>query len=110
MVADLLGRLHGRRHLLTGNNDPAATTELEGWESVQPYTEITADSVSLVLDDGSAFTGDLTPPALIGEDDAGVTAASWRLLRELGATRIYPGHGPIGRKPGRRDDGGRQDG
>jgi ribonuclease/clavin/mitogillin len=68
------------------------------------------DSVSLVLDDGLAFTGDLTPPALIGEDDAGVTAASWRLLRELGATRIYPGHGPIGREPGRRDDGGRQDG
>jgi calcineurin-like phosphoesterase family protein len=49
VVADLFGRLHGRKHLLTGNNDPAATTELEGWESVQPYTEITADGVSLVL-------------------------------------------------------------
>jgi glyoxylase-like metal-dependent hydrolase (beta-lactamase superfamily II) len=53
------------------------------------------DSVSLVLDDGSAFTGDLTPLALVGEDDAGVVAASWRLLRERGATRIYPGHGPV---------------
>ena len=49
VVADLLGRLHGRKHLLTGNNDPAATTALEDWESVQPYTEITADGVSLVL-------------------------------------------------------------
>jgi ribonuclease/clavin/mitogillin len=53
------------------------------------------DSVSLLLDDGSAFTGDLTPPALVGEGDAGVVAASWRLLRERGATRIYPGHGPV---------------
>ncbi len=42
------------------------------------------------LDDGSAFTGDLTHPALIGEDDAAVVSASWRLLRERGATRVYP--------------------
>jgi len=54
------------------------------------------DSVSLLLDDGSVFTGDLTRPALIGEDDAGATAtASWQLLRERGATRVYPGHGPV---------------
>ena len=51
------------------------------------------DSVSVLLDDGSAFTGDLTAPALI-EDENGLAAASWRLLREGGATRIYPGHGP----------------
>lgn len=55
------------------------------------------DSVSLLLDDGSVFTGDLTPPALIGEDAAGAAAAaSWRLLRERGAVRVYPGHGPAG--------------
>jgi ribonuclease/clavin/mitogillin len=54
------------------------------------------DSVSLLLDDGSAFTGDLTPMAFIGEDDAAAdVAASWRLLRERGATRVYPGHGPV---------------
>ena len=53
------------------------------------------DSVSLRLDDGSAFTGDLTPPALAAEDSAAVIAASWRLLRERGATRVYPGHGPV---------------
>ena len=53
------------------------------------------DSVSLLLDNGSVFTGDLTPPALVGEDEAGAAAAaSWRLLRGRGATRIYPGHGP----------------
>jgi endoribonuclease LACTB2 len=53
------------------------------------------DSVSLLLDDGSAFTGDLTHPALAGEHDGPAVAASWQLLREHGATRVYPAHGPI---------------
>lgn len=53
------------------------------------------DSVSLLLDDGSAFTGDLTHPSLAGEGDAAVVAASWTLLRDRGATRVYPGHGPV---------------
>jgi len=53
------------------------------------------DSVSLLLDDGSAFTGDLTHPALVGMEDPAVVSASWRLLRERGAQRIYPGHGPV---------------
>ncbi|MDX1394678.1 MAG: MBL fold metallo-hydrolase [Gemmatimonadota bacterium] len=53
------------------------------------------DSVSLLLDDGSAFTGDLTHPAMVGAEDPDVVAASWDLLRERGATRIYPGHGPV---------------
>ncbi len=54
-----------------------------------------ADSVSLLLDDGSVFTGDLTHPALIGAEDAAVVLSSWRLLRERGATHVYPGHGPV---------------
>jgi len=53
------------------------------------------DSVSLLLDDGSVFTGDLTRPELIGVEDAAVVNASWRLLRERGATTVYPGHGPV---------------
>jgi ribonuclease/clavin/mitogillin len=53
------------------------------------------DSVSLLLDDGSVFTGDLTHPAFVGMEDPDVVAASWQTLRERGATRIYPGHGPI---------------
>jgi glyoxylase-like metal-dependent hydrolase (beta-lactamase superfamily II) len=56
-----------------------------------------SDSVSLLLDDGSAFTGDLTPAAFIGKEDAAVVSASWRLLRERGATCVYPGHGPVRR-------------
>jgi glyoxylase-like metal-dependent hydrolase (beta-lactamase superfamily II) len=53
------------------------------------------DSVSLLLDDGSAFTGDLTAPQFIGLEDPQVVHASWRLLRERGANRVYPAHGPV---------------
>lgn len=57
------------------------------------------DSVTLLLDDGSAFTGDLTPPGFATEDDAALVAASWRLLRDRGAKMLYPGHGPARRFP-----------
>lgn len=53
------------------------------------------DSVSVVLDDGAAFMGDLTHPQMIGQEDAAVVAASWQRLREHGATWVYPGHGPV---------------
>jgi glyoxylase-like metal-dependent hydrolase (beta-lactamase superfamily II) len=53
------------------------------------------DSVSLLLDNGSAFTGDLTPISAAWGDDAAVVLASWRSLRDRGATRVYPGHGPV---------------
>ncbi len=53
------------------------------------------DSVSLLLDDGSAFTGDLTHPDFIGTEDPSVVLASWQLLRDRGAKRVYSGHGPI---------------
>ena len=49
VVADLLARLNGRKHLVAGNNDPQETRELEGWESVQSYLEIEVDRVSVVL-------------------------------------------------------------
>jgi len=50
------------------------------------------DSVSLLLDNGPVFTGDLTPEE--SAFDNPVALASWRLLREKGATTIYPAHGP----------------
>jgi len=48
-VEALLARLHGRKHLVTGNNDGPATSAALGWESVQPYAEATLDGVRLVL-------------------------------------------------------------
>jgi ribonuclease/clavin/mitogillin len=53
------------------------------------------DSVSLLLDDGSAFTGDLTPLEYAWGAAGELVRASWRLLRERGAKCIYPGHGPV---------------
>jgi glyoxylase-like metal-dependent hydrolase (beta-lactamase superfamily II) len=41
------------------------------------------------------FTGDLTHEAMIGDEDAQVVAASWQLLRDRGAKRVYPGHGQV---------------
>jgi len=52
------------------------------------------ESVSLLLDHGSVFTGDLTWPDRVGEHDADVVRATWRVLVERGATRVHPGHGP----------------
>ncbi len=57
------------------------------------------DSFSLLLDNGFAFTGDLTHPALATEESAEAVACSWNRLRELGAARVYPGHGPVGPVP-----------
>jgi glyoxylase-like metal-dependent hydrolase (beta-lactamase superfamily II) len=53
------------------------------------------DSVSLLLDDGSVFTGDLTHPSLATETQMDLVLASWATLRERGAKIVYPGHGPV---------------
>ena len=53
------------------------------------------DSVSLLLDDGSVFTGDLPPEKNCWDNP--VALDSWNRIRERGAIRIYPGHGPIRR-------------
>jgi ribonuclease/clavin/mitogillin len=53
------------------------------------------DSVSLLLDNGSVFTGDLTAPQFIGLENPQIVKESWRLLRARGAKRVYPGHGPV---------------
>lgn len=49
--------------------------------------------VSLLLDDGSVFTGDL--PSEPYSWDNLVALESWRLLRKSGARQVYPAHGPI---------------
>ncbi|MEL7645507.1 MAG: MBL fold metallo-hydrolase, partial [Anaerolineaceae bacterium] len=49
------------------------------------------DSISLVLDSGEAFVGDLTPESMAAEDDL-LSTASWALLRAMGARIVYPAH------------------
>jgi calcineurin-like phosphoesterase family protein len=45
----LLRSLNGRKHLVTGNNDPPDIAELGEWSSVQPYVEMTVETFRLVL-------------------------------------------------------------
>jgi glyoxylase-like metal-dependent hydrolase (beta-lactamase superfamily II) len=54
-----------------------------------------ADSISLVLDDGIAFTGDLLFPDMVDAEKTEIVQQSWAKLRELNVRTIYPGHGPI---------------
>jgi ribonuclease/clavin/mitogillin len=53
------------------------------------------DSVTLILDEGMAFTGDLHPPEFATEEQREKTLASWAKIRSLGVHTIYPGHGPV---------------
>jgi ribonuclease/clavin/mitogillin len=53
------------------------------------------DSVSLVLDEGIAFTGDLPPPGFVEESASATVRQSWDALRTLHVRQIYPGHGPV---------------
>jgi calcineurin-like phosphoesterase family protein len=48
-VASLVKALHGRKHLITGNNDDAAVKGCDGWESIQAYAEVSVDGMHLVL-------------------------------------------------------------
>jgi calcineurin-like phosphoesterase family protein len=49
VAAALLRRLHGRKHLVAGNNDPAEIVGLPQWSSTQHYAEITVEDRRLVL-------------------------------------------------------------
>jgi calcineurin-like phosphoesterase family protein len=48
-VASLLKALNGRKHLIAGNNDDAAVTGCDGWQSVQTYAEMAVDGRRIVL-------------------------------------------------------------
>jgi len=47
--AGLLAGLHGRKHLIRGNNDPPAIRDLPGWASSQPYAELECEGRFLIL-------------------------------------------------------------
>lgn len=52
------------------------------------------DSISLLLDSGETFTGDLRAEHLLDDPDS-LEAQSWQLLRRLGAKKIFPSHGSM---------------
>jgi ribonuclease/clavin/mitogillin len=51
------------------------------------------DSITLILDTGVAFTGDL-PPANMAYDSTNATKDSWEAIHSHGVATVYPGHGP----------------
>jgi ribonuclease/clavin/mitogillin len=55
------------------------------------------DSITLILDEGIAFTGDLTHPNLLPDDPTDLARRSWARIRASGVTTIYPAHGPVWR-------------
>jgi endoribonuclease LACTB2 len=52
------------------------------------------DSVTLVLDSGDAFTGDLQAESRADESDVAQVKRSWEKIRTMNAKTIHPGHGP----------------
>lgn len=52
------------------------------------------DSISLILDGGIAFTGDL-PGSNWEIDPTNQVELSWKSLRFLNVKTVYPGHGPV---------------
>lgn len=53
------------------------------------------DSVTLILDNGSIFTGDLIAPTIVPDDPADTGYQCWANIRTKGGRLIHPGHGPI---------------
>jgi len=53
------------------------------------------DSVSLLLDNGAVFTGDLQPVEYAWGKAGETMKDSWQLLKQKGAQIIYLGHGDI---------------
>lgn len=53
------------------------------------------DSVTLILDEGFAFTGDLPPRFMVPEEDR-ITQESWDKIYRYKITRVFPGHGGPG--------------
>jgi glyoxylase-like metal-dependent hydrolase (beta-lactamase superfamily II) len=49
--------------------------------------------VTLVLDTGKAFAGDLTREGFAADADVAAVAASWARVREMSVQTVYPGHG-----------------
>ena len=52
------------------------------------------DSVTLILDEGAAFTGDLPHPMMAPDDLGNPVVQSWSKIRSFGVKTVYPGHGP----------------
>ncbi len=86
-------RVEARDVVLTAGNRPVLDALGIDGEVIETPGH-SDDSVSLVLDSGLAFTGDLHLPQFAVDEAAAVlTRASWQRLLEHGARVFYPAHG-----------------
>jgi endoribonuclease LACTB2 len=74
----------------TDSREFLATLGLAG--EIIPTPGHSDDSVSLILDEGFAFTGDLPPRFIIPEEDT-LSKQSWDRIYQHKITRIFPAHG-----------------
>jgi len=85
---------------VTGINAIAVNESREKLRSIGIDGEIIStpghspDSVTLILDEGIAFTGDLTPEIALPDDDV-ICRSSWKNIYGKKVTKIYPAHGKI---------------
>jgi ribonuclease/clavin/mitogillin len=68
-----------------------STLGIEG--EIIPTPGHSPDSITLILDDGFAFTGDLHSPEMVPEEQLAATQTSWDRIRQHKIKRIFPGHG-----------------
>ena len=89
----------GHTEIRTNDNLPLKFSEsrtflhnlgLEG--EIIPTPGHSPDHTTLILDDGSAFTGDLPPRFLVTEEQTEIKA-SWDTIERHRVTRLYPSHG-----------------
>jgi glyoxylase-like metal-dependent hydrolase (beta-lactamase superfamily II) len=88
------------KEIVEGNNIVVSSTEsrrllkdlgVEG-EIIQTPGH-SDDSISLIIDECCAFTGDLPSSSLIGWDDSIKLKESWMAIQNHKVKKIYPGHG-----------------
>jgi ribonuclease/clavin/mitogillin len=53
------------------------------------------DSVTLILDEGMAFTGDLPNPMAAAGEAVSLVESSWAKIRSYRVKTIFPAHGPL---------------
>jgi glyoxylase-like metal-dependent hydrolase (beta-lactamase superfamily II) len=73
--------------------DRAALAAIGIHGEIVPTPGHSSDSVSLVLDSGMAFIGDLHLPSMVTEESLPEIQASWAKLKAMHAEHIYPAHG-----------------
>lgn len=80
--------------VLTAEESRAFLADLGIQGEIIPTPGHSDDSVTLILDEGLAFTGDLTAPFLVPDDPSDLAYQSWQTIRSKGAKIVYAGHGP----------------